>query len=66
MLVFLYKEDNFLIGSPDFEPVTENHALRKKVNVNVLTSMQTNHGIIKNKKAKNSDLQLLSILPNFC
>lgn len=46
MLVFLYKEDKFLIGSPDFEQVTENHALRKKVNVHVLTSMQKNHGLI--------------------
>lgn len=46
MLVFLYKEDNFLIGSPDFEPVTENLALRKKVDVHVLTSMQKNHGLI--------------------
>lgn len=46
MLVFLYKEDNFLIGSPDFEWVTENHALRKKVNENVLTGMRKNHGII--------------------
>lgn len=65
-MLFLYTEDHFLIGSLDFERVTENHALRKKVNVYVLTSMQKNHGIIKNKKAKNSDLQLLSILPQFC
>lgn len=47
MLVFLYKEDNFLIGSPDFERVIENHALiKKKVNENVLTGMRKNHGII--------------------
>lgn len=42
----MYACNNFLIGSPDFEPVTENHALRKKVNVHVLTSMQKNHGLI--------------------
>lgn len=61
MLVFLYKKDNFLIGSPDFEPVTENHALRKKVNVHVLTSMQKNHELISKYKGKQLNLQLLSI-----
>lgn len=39
MFVFLYKEDNFLIGFLDFELVIENYVLRKKVNVYVLISM---------------------------